>query len=331
MVCAACSAEVPEDDLFCEACGARLHGAVAAAAGGCVCGETGVDADGFCEGCGRRVRRPAEDHIEIVVSADFAGVSDRGVKHDRNEDRLALGEAGGARVMVVCDGVSATRLSERASGAVAADVLAGLGGGGGEDAEETMRAALRGAAERLAAGTEKGRDAASTTVVAALVRDGVAVIGWAGDSRAYWVDAMGARQLTVDHSWLNDVVAAGTMTAEEARRDPRAHAITRWLGADWPGKDGEGAAGEVVRFALPGAGVLMLCSDGLWNYAEDMAAVMAGVGGDAPEMADALVGFANGAGGRDNVTVVILRVGAGSGAAESRAEEHGEDQGMGTA
>ena len=307
MQCSACAAAVPEDDLFCENCGVALH-AAAAEATACVCDE--VDEDGFCLRCGRRVRRPASDHVEEALSPEFAGVSDRGQRHDRNEDRFGVCAGEGGYGLVVCDGVSTSQSSETASAAVAEGVVAVLAEGLLGDAETTLRRALAAGEASLVARTARmrGGNPPSTTVVAALVRDGQATVGWVGDSRAYWVDASGARALTRDHSWMNEVVASGQVTVEQARQSPQAHAITRWVGAD----AGEASAPEVVRFALPGPGTLMLCSDGLWNYAatdEAMGDLLREVGeGEALAVANGLVRFANERGGQDNITVIVLRL-----------------------
>ncbi len=308
MHCPACTAEVPEDDTFCENCGAKLGAPVA---GACTCGAgpEEVDSDGFCLRCGRRVRRPASDHIEQVLSADFAAVSDRGLKHDRNEDRFAIAEAAAGYALVVCDGVSATNKSERASSAVSAAVLQSLSAHlqrPAAEPEAAVRAALAAAAATLSNPYNAEPDPPSTTMVLALVQGAVATLAWAGDSRAYWLDAAGCRQLTEDHSWMNDVVSSGAMTAEQAEHDPRAHAITRWFGAD----NLDAAPAEVMRFAIPGPGTLLLCTDGLWNYApaaEDVRRqVEEAKAADALSLVNHLVKFANDAGGRDNVTVAVL-------------------------
>ena len=170
---------------------------------------------------------------------------------------------------------------------------------------ETRRSS---ASRKLRAKGEADNQAPSTTVVAAMVAGGQLVVGWIGDSRAYWIDEHGVRQLTEDHSWQNQVVRAGVMTAEEAAKSPKAHAITRWIGAD--SQDDEAAS--VVAQTLDGPGTLLLCTDGLWNYAatiEAMAELMASVGDrDAADVARELVRFALERGGADNVTVAVLQV-----------------------
>ena len=321
MQCPECSAEVPEDDLFCENCGLRLHAAKAEppAAEACTCGASPgeVDEEGFCLQCGRRVRRPASDHIEQVVSAQFAAVCDRGVRHDRNEDRCGIVQIADGFGMVVCDGVSSSRRSEIASTTVAQGVTAALttalATGTLTDAEAVVRQAIAaGQANLLArmAEAKAGDNPPSTTVVAAVVTAGKVTVGWVGDSRAYWIGQNAASLLTRDHSWANAVVAAGEMTAEQAEASPQAHAITRWIGAD----AGENAAVEVIERALPGSGTLLLCTDGLWNYAPSpdvLLSVMqtAGAGdADAVTTARRLVEFATAKGGHDNITAIVLRM-----------------------
>lgn len=307
MTCLNCTATLPDEDLFCEECGVPVQAAAGLAAA-CVCGATDaeIDEDGYCERCGKRARRPASDHIEVIVGPDFAGVSDRGVKHARNEDRFAIQRSEGGAVLVVCDGVSSSQEPEVASSAAAEFVAEALAGGG------EMAAAIEGAQARLVAmqGAEAHGDPPSTTLVAALVSGDRVTLGWVGDSRAYWIPAEGEpRQVTTDHSWMNEVVSSGTMTVEQAERSPKAHAITRWLGAD----AGDNARPEIAALPLQGSGTLVVCTDGLWNYAplpEDIARLLRDAGdGEAIEAARKLVEFAIAQGGHDNITVVLLRVG----------------------
>jgi serine/threonine protein phosphatase PrpC len=339
MQCAECSTDLPEDDVFCEECGARLPGTtppppIADAA--CKCGAPAneIGEDGYCNRCGRLARRPESDHIEIALSPDCAAVCDRGVRHPRNEDRVALEQAGNGYALVVCDGVSSSRESELASSTVStsvtqslAHVLNGaLNTGAGHDPESAMRQAIAAAGALLAEHPPRraGDNPPSTTVAAAMVADGEVTIGWVGDSRVYWIDAGGARQLTTDHSWMNDVISSGMMTAEQALKAPEAHGITRWLGAD----AGENATPDIVRLRLAPPGTLLVCSDGLWNYAQEpetMARLVNdAVAGspDALEAARKLVEFANAQGGQDNVTAIVLRCGAPREASEEAPKEN---------
>ncbi|MGA2597621.1 MAG: protein phosphatase 2C domain-containing protein [Bryobacteraceae bacterium] len=315
MQCPRCEAALPDDDLFCESCGTRLSSIAEPAVCACGAAASEIDEDGFCSRCGHRARRPASDRMETALSPVYAAVSDRGLKHARNEDRFGIEEGGGGYACVVCDGVSSSRESELAASAVAGKVAESLAralkNGAISNREAIMRRAI--AAGEAALAAHPARDAEdnppSTTVVAAFVADGLATFGWVGDSRAYWIGTDGARQLTSDHSWVNTVVAAGELTAEEAEKSPQAHAITRWLGAD----AGENSAADTAQFTIPGAGILLLCTDGLWNYAAtpaEMARIVHDAAGDGQEalaVARKLIEFGIAQGGHDNITAIVLR------------------------
>ena len=108
------------------------------------------------------------------------------------------------------------------------------------------------------------------------------------------------------------MVSAGLLPQDEVLTSPHAHVVTRWVGAD-PGE----ASPHVVTFDPPGPGVLMLCSDGLWNYQPDAGKLaelaMPGALTEPLAAAQALVTFAIEAGGRDNITVALAPFPPGTG------------------
>jgi serine/threonine protein phosphatase PrpC len=283
------------------------------------CGAQRIDTDGYCEVCGRAQPRP-RDHQERAL-ARVCGVSDRGHRHHRNEDAFAVAatsrpDGSPAVVAVVCDGVSSATRPDEASQA-AADcaseaLLEQLESG--EAPETAMHKAILAAAARVDALAEEferepSRNSPACTIVSAVAVDRQITVGWVGDSRAYWFpdERSGAARLSVDDSWAARMVAAGLMTEADAFADPRAHAITGWLGAD---------AVEVephtFSFVPDSAGVVLICSDGLWNYAEAAADLAAVVPADARtqplEAARTLVRYACDLGGHDNITVAVLPV-----------------------
>jgi len=152
------------------------------------------------------------------------------------------------------------------------------------------------------------------------VRGGDAVVSWIGDSRAYWLAGDGSsRLLSTDDSWAEEIANAGLMSREDAARDRRAHVLTRWLGRDAPSGP---AHARRVRLGVPG--VLMLCSDGLWNHLPDpdvLARLAApALGGATPDADDggeqhpalaaalALLSAALDDGGHDNTTLAIVPI-----------------------
>lgn len=266
-----------------------------------------------------------------------AAVSDRGHRHHRNEDFFAIAEGalpdGSPAVLaVVCDGVSSASrpddASAAASGTAARSLLAALPGG--THPQRAMHDAIIAAAKAvnaLAAAPHqpqqhdpyRQQNAPACTFVGAVVGGGLLVIGWVGDSRAYWVpDDRSASpvRLTEDDSWAAQMVANNLMSEAEAYADDRAHAITGWLGAD-----AYELEPHTASFKPDGPGVVVVCTDGLWNYAEaaeQLAAVLPADAHDRPlHSARTLVAHALAGGGHDNVTVAVVPFPAPPGGAGS--------------
>lgn len=283
----------------------------------CVACRAGqVDTDGYCEHCGHAQPRE-RDHLEEELGS-VAAVSDRGLRHHRNEDSFAvaataLPDGSAATVAIVCDGVSSASRPDEASAAAAGAANEALLDAlpRGTHPQEAMHEAILAAAtavNALAPPSPGAQNAPACTLVGAVVSGGLLTIGWVGDSRAYWVPddrAALPRRLTEDDSWAAQMVAAGLMGEAEAYADVRAHAITGWLGAD-----AYDLEPHTATFKPDHAGVVVVCTDGLWNYAEsarEMAQVLPVDAAARPlHSAQVLVGHALDGGGHDNVTVAIV-------------------------
>lgn len=318
MQCPKCSTTVQISDRFCEECGTPLaaENAMPKSTTGCEkcgAGVEEIDAEGFCSNCGFRCEARNNDYFEVILNSNLAGVSDRGLRHHRNEDYLACAQVEGknAHILVVCDGVSSSQSSDLAAKAAAKATCRALTTAveNGVKSVEAMKEAVTAALASVCAipyGDSADVDSPSTTLVAAIIKDHIATIGWLGDSRAYWISPDGSRQLTRDDSWMNEIVASGEMTEVEASKSDKAHAITRWLGVDAIND----AEPSIVQFDIPGSGHLLLCSDGLWNYAPESSQIAELVqqtsDTDAVTISRQLVEFARRCGGRDNITVAIL-------------------------
>jgi len=242
-----------------------------------------------------------------------AGVTDRGLRHHRNEDAMALATAdtatGPAVMAVVCDGVSTSARPDEASLAAvraAARVLL-TAVRTGADPLAASTAAVRAATEAVAGLAGPPGDPPSATFVSAVLTGEAAIVCWLGDSRAYWLTAghdSAAQQLTRDDSVVEEMVAAGLLSETGALTSAQAHVVTRWIGADL-----SDPVPHVMRFEPSGPGALLLCSDGLWNYQPEAAKLaelaLPGALTDPLGAARRLVSFALDAGGMDNVTVVL--------------------------
>ena len=243
---------------------------------------------------------------------------------------------GDRSMAVVCDGVASTHDAHRASQAAsesAGRVLEELVRTRRWPADPALLVAFRqafGAAQAsVCALTDvQGIDAElspSTTMVAAVTTPGHLVVAGIGDSRAYWLAEAPdrSRLLTVDDSWAEEQISGG-IDPQQAYADPEAHTITRWIGA------GAGAIDVAITgLDVSESGLLVLCTDGLWNYfeaPERLARQAFGAADRTPiGIARHLVRTALRAGGNDNVTVAVLPV-AARGAVSDRSPITEEEQ-----
>ncbi|HVT70536.1 MAG TPA: protein phosphatase 2C domain-containing protein [Trebonia sp.] len=172
---------------------------------------------------------------------------------------------------------------------------------------EAVLTALEHANRHIIEGDEANRMGTTVTGLAGLEAAGgdQLMVFNIGDSRVYRLAGGRLEQLTVDHSEVQQLVVAGVITREQARSHPRRNVITRALGSD------SGLlADHWLLPPVPGDRYL-LCSDGLSGELreEDMLPLLAA--GNPQQAADALVAAANDAGGRDNVTVIVVDIEAG--------------------
>jgi serine/threonine protein phosphatase PrpC len=265
---------------------------------------------------------PTSDHAEVDLGP-AAGVTDRGLRHLRNEDAVALGSqqtpGGLVVVAVVCDGVSSSPRPDEASQAAARASLPVLLEAVRDSADlaEACVAAVAAARASVAGLGEPENERSATTFLSAVAARDQVTLCWLGDSRAYWLapaeseSEAESAQLTRDDSVAEGMVEAGLATEDAAMTLPHAHVLTRWLDAEAADLDGDPArAPHVERFTPPGPGVLLLCSDGLWNYRPD-AAELARLAlpralTDPLGAANDMVRFAVEAGGADNITAVLI-------------------------
>ena len=332
--CPACGAEFPDaytpgTSQYCAQCGAARPASAEAAATlrsldpdavmapprPCVqCGGA-VDSDAYCTVCGFKAASE-RDHYREEPAPWVAGVCDRGLKHTRNEDALALAasqEPGERAVLVVCDGVSSSIDSDVASLAAAeaardllwADPVPAAG------TPPRLPDAAVAANEAVVRTTDPASEnAASATFVVAVLSKGHLSYANLGDSRAYWLpDAGDAVLLTRDDSMAEARIEMG-VPRDVAENGPGAHAITKWLGRDAPDITPRTGKLEV------GDGWLVVCTAGLWNYASTPAEIRtlldAGLAASPATLTDLcehMTAWANSQGGKDNITVTLARLG----------------------
>ena len=284
-----------------------------------------VGTDGYCETCGTKAPSERDHYVEQPASW-VAASCDRGVRHHRNEDATAIAAdrtPGGRAVLIVCDGVSTSDDSDVASLAAARaarDLLAASqpSGLGVPDSRAsaiaaTFERAVDAANEAVIANTASdSQNAAAATFAGAVLEGDLCVFANVGDSRVYWLpdtDNGDPVLLSVDDSVAQLRIDSG-VSREEAENGPQAHAITKWLGRD--SADHSPRTGSTT---LRGPGWLLVCSDGLWNYASEPAhlqnliARLSGAVGAGPlSLAEAMVRWSNDQGGKDNISVALARI-----------------------
>ena len=143
----------------------------------------------------------------------------------------------------------------------------------------------------------------ATTMVASYIREGIAYIANVGDSRAYLFRNGQLRQITKDHTYVNELIDKGVITEDEAENHKQKNVITRALGTE------NSAEPDFYQVSLKKDDILMLCSDGL--YGEVMDEIMTEILDSGKSMNDVcadLVNEAIRAGGRDNITVICLKI-----------------------
>jgi serine/threonine protein phosphatase PrpC len=255
--------------------------------------------------------------------AALAELCDPGLWRPYNQDSTAIDHGvtqGGEPfvIMVVCDGVSSSSFSERASqlaARAARDALGHFARSADIAHDSTASAvaqAIRAAHIAICAAhvAEPVIDPPGTTIAAALIFRKRLTVGWVGDSRAYWLTARGAELLTHDHSWVNEAIARGEVKDADEVQGALAHTITKCLGPLEVGDVPAEIEPDVRARDLAGPGLVLLCSDGLWNYAPkaaDISAVIRAAGDetDAVEVSRLLVNYALARGGQDNVSVTV--------------------------
>ena len=227
--------------------------------------------------------------------------TDIGLVRATNQD-IAIAEElrDGRSLLVVADGVGGLPGGEVASRTAVDTLTEALRAAGDDPPEAALRRAVTSANDTVRAGQEGGLARMSTTLVAAVVREGTAWVANIGDSRAYLVADGEARQVTLDHSWVEEGIRSGELAPDDPLVALNRHVITRAIGLD--------ANAEVDVFGpldVPPGGVLLLCTDGLHGVLDNQAiaaVVAASEGNYARDLVDVVLA----AGAPDNVAVAVL-------------------------
>ena len=254
------------------------------------------------------------------LDLDVEGRTHPGKVRDHNEDTFSVEPPTSARaraqgtLLIVSDGMGGHAAGEVAS-AIAVETIpaayyrdqprAAAGSDSPPPVAEALVGAVLEANAAIYAEAERTpeRQGMGCTVVAAVVQASELIVAHVGDSRAYLVHSGQIRQLTRDHSWVGQQVAAGILTPEQAERHPRRSLLLQALGRE------SQVEVEVGEHPLESGDVLVICSDGLTSVVRD-AEIAERVSRLAPRVAtERLIALANERGAPDNVTVVVAAIG----------------------
>jgi protein phosphatase len=247
----------------------------------------------------------------------YAGITDVGMRRDHNEDSFRINPE--TNLLIVCDGMGGHAAGEVAS-RIAVETVDGFIQATHNDEDITwpfeydealslnanrMRTAVRLANQNVIANIHDRKEykGMGTTIVGAVLDGPHASIGHVGDSRIYILRDGELRQLTRDHSWIDEQLKQGILTPEEARKHPLRNVITRALGSK------EEVQVDVDDLQLSDGDTVVMCSDGLTGMLEDheIKQIIEENHEDLEAACKALIDSANARGGDDNITVILAR------------------------
>ena len=254
------------------------------------------------------------------MTFEFFSATDTGRARSNNEDSVALDDA--ARLAVLADGMGGYNAGEVASGMLTAFIKAELGRwlqeAGATASDQEVRRAMDICVDNAnraifnAANSNPQYAGMGTTLVLAVFRDGRLLVGHVGDSRAYRLRGGRLAQITRDHSLLQEQIDAGLITPEQAAFSANKNLVTRAVGVE------DTVLLETHLHEVQPGDVYLLCSDGLSDMLDDAAIAQVLQMHDSIDgTGAALIDAANDAGGKDNISVVLVRVKGPAGAARS--------------
>ena len=238
-----------------------------------------------------------------------AAITDTGCERDLNEDRYAVIESESGISWIVCDGMGGSSGGELAAQLAIDGMRRDLENLPGRTAVAALKSAILEANRIIVLRRQNQAFAQMGTTIVAAHFNGVEIaLGHVGDSRAYLVRGMSIRQLTSDHTFVQDLVDQGKLSAEEALSHEQAHILTRAIGSE------PGLNVDMQRFWLwdpePGdqSDILVMCTDGLYTHVSDEE-ILKVISTESPQKACLkLVEMSKERGGFDNITVAVVPI-----------------------
>ncbi|GAP36436.1 Stp1/IreP family PP2C-type Ser/Thr phosphatase [Piscinibacter sakaiensis] len=241
---------------------------------------------------------------------EFFSATDTGRSRSNNEDSVSIDP--GRALVVLADGMGGYNAGEVASNMATSHIRGELGrwlaeassAASDHDIRRAMSLCVENANRAIydAAHANAQQAGMGTTLVLGVFRGDAVWLGHVGDSRAYRLRDGSLRQITRDHSLLQEQIDAGLISPEQAAHSSNKNLVTRAVGVE------AGVELDVTRHEVLAGDIYLLCSDGLSDMLDDEAMARLLRSGESLEAAAAaLIGAANEAGGRDNISVILAR------------------------
>ncbi|MEG1548602.1 MAG: Stp1/IreP family PP2C-type Ser/Thr phosphatase [Clostridia bacterium] len=233
----------------------------------------------------------------------YASRSEQGLRN-RNEDNIAIPGEGDIPLVIVADGMGGHNAGQMASRIAVQTALSEIKLNSEGDTEAALKNAVITANRAVLeyAHNKPECSGMGTTMVMALLSSAHFVAANVGDSRLYHFDGINLVQITIDHSYVQELVAAGYITAQQAKHHPQRNIITRALGTH------EIEKVDLFRCKWNEGDILMLCTDGLYEALEvyDIIRVLKEET-SLSDACDALVQDAIYGGSTDNISIVLVK------------------------
>lgn len=235
------------------------------------------------------------------------GKTDKGSKREKNEDSFFLtDEAFGKleNLYMVCDGMGGHKAGEVASDLAINAFKEKIKECDFDNPTKLLDSAVKYANKVVydRANSDESKHGMGTTMVACTISDNTLYVSNVGDSRLYIISSDKLKQITFDHSVVEELVRSGAITRDSAVYHQEKHKITRAIGAEGDVKE------DIFKISLSPDNYILLCSDGLTNEVSDEEIfTIINDSSDLEEKAEALINRANSNGGHDNITALIIK------------------------
>ncbi len=234
-------------------------------------------------------------------------ITDIGRKRSSNQDYMFISErpvGSLPNLFIVADGMGGYAAGDLASKMAVETIVEYIESHQSEDFETLIKDAISNANTviRGKAASDPVLEGMGTTVVLCVINSDYIIVANVGDSRLYAIND-DLRQITTDHSYVQEMVRMGRIRGDEASRHPDKNVITRAVGAE------DGINVDIFKENIFPGEMFLLCTDGLTNMVEDDRILqILSENSELSEAGNMLVDQANEKGGRDNITVVLVRI-----------------------